>query len=101
MLIISKNWFVLINGYDKRFEDSKTGRQNDFLELYRKGEYPLTPVETWFPWTAQIHLLVDYHKSLTCAKGNTRAVYNPDLYKAVTELAGCFFDDALVIPEVF
>jgi len=35
--------------YDKRFEDAKTGRQNDFLDLYRKNEYPLTPVETWFP----------------------------------------------------
>jgi chromosome partitioning protein len=96
-----KNWFVLINGYDKRFEEAKTGRQNDFLELYRKGGFPLTPVETWLPWTAQIHLLVDYRKSLTCAKGNSGAVYNPDLYKAITELAGCFFDDKLVIPEVF
>jgi chromosome partitioning protein len=96
-----KNWFVLINGYDKRFEEAKTGRQNDFLELYRKREFPLTPVETWFPWTTQIHLLVDYHKSLTCAKGNSGAVYNPDLYRAVTELAGCFCDEELQIPEVF
>ena len=96
-----KNWFVLINGYDKRFEEAKTGRQNDFLELYRKREFPLTPVETWFPWTSQIHLLVDYHKSLTCSKGFSGAVYNPDLYKAVTELAGCFCDEKLFIPEVF
>jgi len=96
-----KNWFVLINGYDKRFEEAKTGRQNDFLELYRKREFPLTPVETWFPWTSQIHLLVDYHKSLTCSKGNSGAVYNPDLYRAVTELAGCFFDEELHFPEVF
>jgi len=96
-----KNWFVLINGYDKRFEDAKTGRQNDFLELYRKKEFPLTPVETWFPWTTQIHLLVDYHKNLTNTKGNAGAVYNPDLYQAITELAGCFFDDPLIIPEMF
>jgi len=96
-----KNWFVLINGYDKRFEEAKTGRQNDFLELYRKREFPLTPVETWFPWTSQIHLLVDYHKNLTCSKGKSGAVYNPDLYRAVTELAGCFFDEELRFPEVF
>ena len=95
-----KNWFVLINGYDKRFEEAKSGRQSDFLELYRKGEFPLTPVETWLPWTAQIHLIVDYQKSLACVKGNPKAVYNPDLYKAITELAGCFFD-GLKIPEVF
>jgi len=95
------NWFVLINGYDKRYEESKSGRQNDFLELYRKGEFPLTPVETWLPWTAQIHLIVDYHKNLTNIKGNPGAVYNPDLYKAVSELASCFFDEPLNIPEVF
>jgi len=96
-----KNWFVLINGYDKRFEEAKSGRQNDFLDLYRKGEFPLTPVETWMPWTAQIHLLIDYHKLLTCTKGLPGAIYNPDLYKAVAELAGCFFDDELQSPEAF
>jgi chromosome partitioning protein len=96
-----KNWFVMINGYDKRFEESKSGRQYDFLELYQKGEFPLTPVETWLPWTTQIHLVIDYHKSLTNVKGNSSAVYNPDLYKAIKELAGCFFDEELKIPEVF
>jgi chromosome partitioning protein len=96
-----KNWFVLINGYDKRFEEAKSGRQSDFIELYRSGEFPLTPVDTWLPWTAQIHLLVDYRKSLTCAKGTPGAVYNPDLYRTITELAGCFFDGDLSVPEVF
>jgi hypothetical protein len=96
-----KNWFILINGYDKRFEESKSGRQNDFVKLYQKDELPLTPMETWFPWTTMIHLIVDYHKNLSCAKGIPNTVYNPDLYKAVSELAGCFFDEELQIPEVF
>ena len=96
-----KNWFVLINGYDKRFEEAKSGRQIDFIEHYRKTELPLTPVETWLPWTVQIRLLVDYHKKLTGTKGIPGVVYNPDLYKAVSELAGCFFDEELEIPEVF
>jgi len=98
-----ENWFILINGYDKRFEESKSGRQADFLELYRNKELPLTPVKTWFPWTAHMHLLVDYQKKLTCnkEKANSGIVYNPDLYRAVTHLAGCFFDEELQIPEVF
>jgi len=96
-----KNWYILINGYDKRFEESKSGRQWDFLELYRSSGYPLTPIETWLPWTSQIHLLIDYHKKLSWIKGISGAVYNPDLYKAVSELAGCFFDEELNIPEVF
>jgi len=96
-----KNWFILINGYDKRFEDSKSGRQNDFIKLYQRDELPLTPAETWFPWTTMIHLVVDYHKNLSCSKGIPNTVYNPDLYKAVSELAGCFFDEELQIPEAF
>jgi len=96
-----KNWFILINGYDKRFEDSKSGRQNDFIKLYQRDELPLTPAETWFPWTTMIHLIVDYHKNLSCSKGIPNTVYNPDLYKAVSELAGCFFDEELQIPEAF
>jgi len=96
-----KNWYVLINGYDKRFEEAKSGKQNDFLELYRRGEFPMTPVETWIPWTAQIHLLVDYQRKLTNVRGGSGTVYNPDLYRAITELAGCFSEGELEIPEAF
>jgi chromosome partitioning protein len=96
-----KNWFILINGYDKRFEESKSGRQNDFIKLYQKDELSLMPMETWLPWTTMIHLIVDYHKNLSCVKGVPNTVYNPYLYKAVTELSGCFFDEELQIPEVF
>lgn len=96
-----RNWFVLINGYNKRFEESKSGRQNDFIQLYRERGFPLTPPETWFPWTAQIHQVIDYRKKLTCREKIPGAVFNPDLYSAVKELAGCFFDEALDVPEVF
>ena len=97
-----KNWFVLINGYDKRFEESKSGRQNDFIKLYQQNsDISLTPAETWLPWTSMIHLLIDYKKKLSCVKGIPNTVYNPDLYKAVTELAGCFFDEELQFPEAF
>jgi chromosome partitioning protein len=88
------NWFILLNGYDRRFEESKSGRQNDFLNLYMKKELPLTPSETWMPWTAKIHEIVDYHKKLS-------SDFHPALYKAVIELAGCFFDEPLTIPEAF
>ena len=96
-----ENWFVLLNGFDKRYEGAKSGRQHDFLELYRKEGFSLTPAETWLPWTNHIHLLVDYHKKLTCIKGTMGAVYNPDLHKAIAALAGCFFDEELNIAEAF
>jgi chromosome partitioning protein len=96
-----KNWFVLINGFNKRFDESKSGRQNDFMEIYQKGEFPLTPKETWLPWTTQIRLIIDYHKSLACTRGIPGAVYSPELYHSIANLAGCFFDEELDIPEVF
>ena len=96
----NKGWYLLINGYDKRFELSKSGRQIDFVKIYQKKGFPMLPKETWLPWTSQIHQLIDYHKVLTCTKGSPGAIYNPDLYKAITELADCFVD-GLVVPEVF
>jgi chromosome partitioning protein len=94
-------WFVLLNGYNRRYEESKSGRQNDFLSLYTDGKFPLTPKETWLPWTAQIHQVIDYHRLLSGKPGIPGAVCCPDLYGAVTELAGCFFDEAPGIPEAF
>ena len=95
-----KAWFVLINGFGKRFDNAKSGRQNDFQKLYER-DFPLTPKETWLPWTTQIHWIVDYDKLLTRAEGNRGMIYNPDLHKAISGLAGCFFDEDLQIPEAF
>jgi hypothetical protein len=98
-----KNWFVLVNGYNKRYEEAKSGRQNDFLKLYQERGFPLTPKETWLPWTANIHMAVDYQKKLTAKAGLPGAVYCPELFNAIAELAGCFFDDDFLkkIPEAF
>ncbi|GMO57892.1 MAG: hypothetical protein Ta2G_17830 [Termitinemataceae bacterium] len=95
-----QNWFVLLNGYNKRFEDAKSGRQSDFLNLYKDSGFPLTPKETWFPWSAQIHQVIDYDQKLSRTEGITGAVCVPALYDAVCELALCFFDE-LKIAEAF
>ena len=100
---IDNNWFVIINGYDKRFEESKSGRQYDFVSKYQEDGFPLTPVETWFPWTPQIHMLVDYHMLLTSTK-IPKAVNNPAIYNAVALLAFNFLDygnELPQLPEVF
>lgn len=97
----ASRWFVLLNGYTRRYGESKSGRQSDFIKLYTEGKFPLTPKETWLPWTAQVHLVIDYHRLLSLKAGTPGAVCSPDLYSAITELAGCFFDETLVIPEAF
>jgi chromosome partitioning protein len=96
-----KNWFVLLNGYNNRYEESKSGRQNDFVKLYSSGGFPLTPRETWLPWTAQIHQVIDYQKQLSHSPRIAGAVCNPELYNAITQLAGSFFDESFKLPEAF
>jgi hypothetical protein len=91
---------VLLNGYNKRFEDARSGRQSDFIKMYEQSGFPLTPKETWFPWSAQIHQIIDYRQKLSRTEGISGAVCVPALYDAVCELAGCFFDD-LNIKEAF
>lgn len=95
-----KNWFVMVNGFNRRFLEAKSSRQNDYIDLYRKADFPMTSVETWFPWTATIRFVVDYHKNLSAVKGIKDSIYGPELYKAVAELAGCFFDEELSVSEV-
>jgi chromosome partitioning protein len=96
-----ENWFVLLNGYDKRYGEAKSGRQSDYIELYKTKGLPLTPAETWLPWTAQIRMITDYRKKLTCMKNAAGAVFCPPLYVAAVELARCFFDDGFEAAGVF
>jgi chromosome partitioning protein len=102
-----KNWYILINGFNSRFENAKAGRQKDFIELYKKNEgFTIMPQETWLPWTSDIHFTIDYRTLLTCNKSTSRssplgAVYSPGLHTSIAELAGCFFDEGLKVPEVF
>ena len=95
-----KDWFIIVNGFNKRFLESKSGRQADYLKLYEDAGFPMTPAGTWFPWTSSMRFIVDYHKTLSNVKGAKDSVYNPELYKAVSELASCFFDEELSVSEV-
>jgi chromosome partitioning protein len=96
------NWFVLLNGYSRRFEDSAGGRQKEFTELY--GEFPLTPKETWLPWTSVTRGIVDYGRLLAREKtGRAGTVCGAELYEAVGALADCLLPEgeSLVPPEAF
>lgn len=85
------NWYVTINGYNRRFEEAVGGRQKEYIEEYQKT-FPLTPRETWFPWTADMNELRDLKKKL-CKTPQSGMVCNPVLYDAVVNLAECFLDD--------
>jgi chromosome partitioning protein len=92
-------WFVLLNGYNRQYESARKGRQKEFVELY--GEFPLTPKETWTPWTAAVHEVVDYGKSLARESGLAGTVSNAALFDAVRALADSILDEPVTAPETF
>lgn len=80
-------WFVSVNGYDRQYEDAKSGKQRDYISLFQDAfRGHLTPHDTWLPWTADMNEIKDRRRPLSNApvKG---AVYNPGLYRAVVALA--------------
>jgi chromosome partitioning protein len=85
------NWYVTINGYNKRYEEALGGKQKEYIEEFQKA-FPTTPKETWYPWTADMNELKDLRKRLSREPG-TGAVCNPALYEAVVNLAECFLEE--------
>lgn len=97
----SDNWFVTINGFNKRFANAITGEQKDYIESYKAlPGIHLTPMETWFPWTKDMNRIKDRGMRLSEKKGVKNSVYNPALYESVYQLALCFVDkEELPRPE--
>jgi chromosome partitioning protein len=95
-----KNWFVLLNGYTRHYEEARGGRQSEYIKIYEEARLPLTPRETWIPWTAQMRDIVDYKMPLSRGKVKG-AVCNRALFDAVTSLAGCFFEEELSVKDIF
>jgi chromosome partitioning protein len=85
------NWYVTINGYNKRYEEAHGGKQKEYVEEFQKA-FRTTPKETWYPWTADMTELKDMKKKLS--RGNeTGSICNPALYEAVVNLAECFLEE--------
>lgn len=96
------NWFITVNGYNKRWEDAEGGKQKEYIERYI-DTFPqnITPRETWLPWTADMNEIKDRKKLLARDK-QPNAVVNPALYDAICNLAECFIDeDELKRPDYF
>jgi chromosome partitioning protein len=86
-------WFVSVNGFDRQYEDAKSGKQRDYVEMYQTHfAGHITPKESWFPWVADMNDIKDRRKMLSKnpVKG---AVCNPGLYGAVAALADLLSDD--------
>jgi chromosome partitioning protein len=85
------DWYVTINGYNRRYEEASGGRQKEYIEEFQKA-FPMTPKETWYPWTADMNELKDLRKKLS-REPEAGAVCNPALYDAVVNLTECFLDE--------
>ena len=95
-------WFITINGYNKRWEESYGGKQKEYIDRYEQTfAGHITPRSCWLPWTQDVNEIND-RKKLLSNKNYPNTVNNPALYDAVCNLAECFIDEeTLHRPEVF
>jgi chromosome partitioning protein len=94
-------WNVLVNGYDKRYEEGN-GKQSEYIKLFRKAELPLTPIETWTPWTMKARDVVDYRKKISLEEGISGAVNHAAMYEAISALTRMIFaGEELAVKGVF
>ncbi|GHU40380.1 hypothetical protein FACS1894190_07220 [Spirochaetia bacterium] len=95
------NWHVMINGYNRQYEQAQGGKQKEFIELY-KNEFKTTEKETWFPWTNDIKEIIDRRAYLSGSPTH-KAVCNEALYSAVRNLSLSILPEGQEIkePEVF
>ncbi|MDR3283667.1 MAG: AAA family ATPase [Treponema sp.] len=97
-------WFLTINGYNKNFDDAKSGTQREYIKSYLSRFSNFTPKEAWFPWTPVINKIKDREMPLSYkpVEGMNVAVH-PALYNAVCSLAELLLADGdeFIKPEVF
>ncbi|MFI3257015.1 MAG: AAA family ATPase [Spirochaetales bacterium] len=94
------NWYLHVNGFNHRFEDSKAGNQREYLELFKNEFDNITPVPSWFPWTANMRQIIDRNMFLAKKEGVANSICNEQLHASVCSLAECFFEDGENFPLV-
>ena len=92
------NWFLHINGYNRRYGDAKAGSQKEYLDLFRTTFQNLTPPESWIPWTNTLRSVIDREMELALNPGPNR-ISNPTLFSALKELSECLLDESSTISD--
>jgi hypothetical protein len=94
-------WHITINGYNHQYEAALSGKQKEYLDIYKNEFQRITDPATWFPWTADMNEIKD-RKKLLSGQQIRGAVQNPELYQAVIKLSEfCIQDELLERPAVF
>lgn len=95
------NWFLHINGFNHRFEDSKTGSQKEYLDVFKNEFKNLTPIESWFPWTSTMRQIIDRNLFLSEEEQKSgNSICNPSLFNSVCALADCFLEDGETLQKM-
>lgn len=90
------NWFLHVNGYNRRYGDAKAGSQKEYLDLFRATFGNLTPPESWIPWTNSLRSVIDREMELAQNPGPNR-ISNPTLFSAIKELSECLLDESSTV----
>lgn len=97
------SWYLLVNGYNKQFEEANGGEQKQYIDIYKEQfKNHLLPVETWLPWTKDVTRYKDYKLPLS-DHFVMHAIKNKVLFDSIMSLCECLIpkEAELVKPEAF
>lgn len=93
------NWFLQINGYNQNFSDAKTGKQKEYLSVFRSNFENLTPEAAWLPWTPAIKAVIDRNMFLS-ATNKENCICHPKLFNSLCNFTDLFLDESENLPEL-
>jgi chromosome partitioning protein len=79
-------WYITVNGYNHQYETAQSGKQKEYLDIYKNEFRRITDPATWFPWTADMNEIKD-RKKLLSREPVRGAVQNPELYQRAVRLS--------------
>ena len=88
-----------INGYNHNFSDAKTGKQKEYLSVFRSNFENLTPEAAWLPWTPAIKAVIDRNMFLS-ATNKENCICHPKLFNSLCNFTDLFLDESENLPEL-
>ncbi len=92
------NWLILINGYNMKFKDAVTGKQQEYISRYEEHfKDHLMPRECWLPWTKAMNDVRDRGMKLSKVKSkDSDTICNETLFDSIKNICECFIEEETI-----
>lgn len=88
-------WFLLVNGYNKHFEEYQNSSQKDYMSLFSMQFSNFLPTDAFLPWTTQVRRYIDRGEKIKPTEKYSR------LRESITHLVKAVTNENLTIEGAF